>query len=369
VVDTRYGHIESNASVVVKDGLIVAVSKIAVIATGSHVRVVNAGGKYLSPGLWDMNAHLSRGAVGDLGRQSVYTFYVANGVTGLRNMDAASAERPQANTDWQPEIEGAVPAWASRLEYTSEYQPLHKRRTIENLDEVFIACSVESAAGQDKMGAAVDQHGELSSSKIRETCRAEKADDLFVRIADHATWIVPSLVSRVVPDSNDNVLTIAPASLRQKSSLANEATSRQPGELDRDLDLVREMRRTGVQFLAGTNGPSVGSFPGTSLHRELELLVACGFTPFQALQAATFNPALYMAKLDKYGVIERGHIADMVLLDENPLEDIRNTNKVAAVILRGVYVSRTELNGRLTRAQDELKQADAANTAASRAAQ
>jgi imidazolonepropionase-like amidohydrolase len=104
------------------------------------------------------------------------------------------------------------------------------------------------------------------------------------------------------------------------------------------------MRRAGVQFLAGTNGPSTNSFPGFSLHQELELLVKGGFTPLQALQTATFNPALYMAKLDKYGVVERGRIANMVLLDDNPLSDIRNTQKISGVVLRGTYLSRGELD-------------------------
>ena len=95
--------------------------------------------------------------------------------------------------------------------------------------------------------------------------------------------------------------------------------------------------------------------PGTLLHEQLESLVKDGLSPFRALQSATFNAALYMAKLDKYGVIERGHIADMILLEENPLEDIRNMRKIIAVILRGWYYSRPQLDGLLAKAQRQLK--------------
>ena len=91
------------------------------------------------------------------------------------------------------------------------------------------------------------------------------------------------------------------------------------------------------------------------LHEQLESLVKDGLSPFRALQSATFNAALYMAKLDKYGVIERGHIADMILLEENPLEDIRNMRKIVAVVLRGTYYSRPQLDGLRAKAQRQPK--------------
>ena len=96
--------------------------------------------------------------------------------------------------------------------------------------------------------------------------------------------------------------------------------------------------------MAGSDGPDPYVFPGFSLHDELEWLVQSGFTPLQALQAATFNPALFLAKLDKYGVAERGHIADLVLLDANPLQDIHNTRKIFGVVLGGKYYSRDALD-------------------------
>jgi len=98
--------------------------------------------------------------------------------------------------------------------------------------------------------------------------------------------------------------------------------------------------RTSTGFRAG--------HPELSLNEGLELLVKTGTTPLHALQTVTFNAALYMAKLDKFGVIELGHIADLVLLDENPLEDIRNTRKIAGVVLRGTYFSRFDLDGLLS---------------------
>jgi imidazolonepropionase-like amidohydrolase len=78
---------------------------------------------------------------------------------------------------------------------------------------------------------------------------------------------------------------------------------------------------------------------GLTLHEELALLVEAGLTPMEALQTATRNPAEYLNKLDSLGTIEKGKLADLVLLDANPLEDIRNTRKIRAVIIGGKLVA------------------------------
>jgi alpha-D-ribose 1-methylphosphonate 5-triphosphate diphosphatase PhnM len=110
-----------------------------------------------------------------------------------------------------------------------------------------------------------------------------------------------------------------------------------------------------VEFeaIGGLEEADFDSLPGAWLHREMQELASTGSSPLQALQAVTYNAALYMGKLDQYGVIERGRIADMVLLDENPLADIRNTEKIAAVVLRGSYVSHAELDAAKQRANIE----------------
>jgi imidazolonepropionase-like amidohydrolase len=105
------------------------------------------------------------------------------------------------------------------------------------------------------------------------------------------------------------------------------------------------MHRAGIPFLAGTDTPpGVYIFPGFSLHEELQRFVAAGFTPMEALQTATLNPAKFLGMEDRVGTIEKGKAADLLLLDANPLEDIRNTQKIEAVILNGRYLSRAELD-------------------------
>jgi imidazolonepropionase-like amidohydrolase len=113
----------------------------------------------------------------------------------------------------------------------------------------------------------------------------------------------------------------------------------------KELDVVNEMHRAGVPFLAGTDTPpGVYVFPGFSLHEELQRFVAAGLTPMEALQTATLNPAKFLGMDDRLGTVETGKLADLVLLDANPLDDIRNTQKIAAVIVNGRYLSRSELD-------------------------
>jgi len=111
-----------------------------------------------------------------------------------------------------------------------------------------------------------------------------------------------------------------------------------------ELKMVGEMKKAGVPILAGTDtAAGVRVYPGFSLHEELELLVQAGLAPMEALQAATINAGKYLDLADT-GTIEKGKRADLVLLDANPLADIKNTRKIQSVVLAGRYFSRADLD-------------------------
>ena len=104
------------------------------------------------------------------------------------------------------------------------------------------------------------------------------------------------------------------------------------------------MRLAGVNILAGSDaGANEYSLPGFSLHDELAELVAAGLTLMEALQSASLNAATYLGMTDAFGTVEPGKLADCVLLEANPLDDINNTRKVAAVILDGELIEKPEL--------------------------
>jgi imidazolonepropionase-like amidohydrolase len=112
-----------------------------------------------------------------------------------------------------------------------------------------------------------------------------------------------------------------------------------------ELDMTLAMFRAGVPFMAGTDtAAGVHVFPGFSLHEELALFVRAGLTPMQALQTATLNPAKFMNRLADMGTVEQGKLADLVLLDANPIDDIDNTRKIRAVVLAGRYLDRAALD-------------------------
>ena len=101
------------------------------------------------------------------------------------------------------------------------------------------------------------------------------------------------------------------------------------------LELTGKMNERGVPIGAGTDTPIGYALPGYSLHTELEFLVEAGLSPVEALYAATIRPAEFFSLQDKMGTIEPNKVADMVLLDANPIEDIRNTRQINLVISKG----------------------------------
>ena len=115
-------------------------------------------------------------------------------------------------------------------------------------------------------------------------------------------------------------------------------------------EVVGQMIRSGVTLMTGTDLAAT-RVPGFPLHDELALLVEAGATPVQALAAATWTPAKVVGKSDELGTIEIGKLADLVLLDANPIEDIRNTRKIFAVVLDGKFLDRRDLDALLEEAE------------------
>lgn len=107
--------------------------------------------------------------------------------------------------------------------------------------------------------------------------------------------------------------------------------------------LIKKMHRAGVKLLAGTDTPAL-MLPGFGLHNELEVLVQAGLSPLAALQTATINPAQFFNVQSEQGSIDVGKVADLVLLNADPLADINNTHNIHAVIVRGRVFDRTALD-------------------------
>jgi len=112
-------------------------------------------------------------------------------------------------------------------------------------------------------------------------------------------------------------------------------------------NIVSMLHRAGVPIMAGTDAPMPGVYPGYSLHEELQLLVASGLAPIEALRTATLEPARFLHIQDRSGSVAVGKQADLVLLDADPTKDIGNTQRIRAVVLAGRLLERSDLDALL----------------------
>jgi imidazolonepropionase-like amidohydrolase len=257
---------------------------------------------------------------------------------------------------------GHVPASISATEASDAGQ-----KTIEHLFRVLPACSTDEARLNQELAEATSRkgisdfvhaeiHSQIASLDSYETTRAAA---LFARFVMNQTWHVPTLIGwATLTEANDKLLTddsrlkYIPADRKRAWSTQRPGLLRSLGQefeanrarlFKRQLEIVGAMHRAGVRILPGTDSAGLYLYPGFSLHDELVLLVKAGLTPMQALQSATIDPAKYLGLSESHGTLEKGKIANMVLLEANPLADISNTQKIAAVVLRGKLMSRSDI--------------------------
>ena len=131
--------------------------------------------------------------------------------------------------------------------------------------------------------------------------------------------------------------------------------ARRHARFEQAARLLPLLQRAGVTILAGTDAGFLNSFnyPGIGLHDELEVLVKYGLTPQQALAASVVNGPAFLGASEGFGALAPGKTADVVLLDQNPLDDIRATRAIHAVVLKGRYLDRAALDGLLKDAQTQ----------------
>src|SRR5271163_1495763 len=244
------------------------------------------------------------------------------------------------------------------------------QRSIEHLTCELRACSSDEPRllreeffnPHKKQSSAQSHAREVAwQRELLHTYSDNKAAALIEKFIRNQTWQVPTLIllkkdAFPTPDSDpshDERRKYIPrhflegwekgTKARDKGTTSAEFALRK-ALLSKSFQFVGIMQAAGVRIMAGTDSAAPYVFPGSSLHDELALLVQAGLTPMQALQSATKNPAEFLGKLETQGTIEPGKFADLVLLDANPLEDIHNTQKIRAVLVRGKLLDRNALD-------------------------
>jgi imidazolonepropionase-like amidohydrolase len=420
VIDVARGLALPNMTVVIEGDHIAQVETSGTTSLPAGARVVDAAGKFLIPGLWDMHVHTIFGDWFPGGREIALPLFVANGVTGVRDMGGDLDVLLQ----WRKEIEeetilgprlvlsgemldGPEPRFPSSIAVSS---PDDGRRAVGDLERRgadFI--KLQSLIPRETVFAIADEAGRLGipfAGHVPDAIRAAEASNagqksfehligifegsspledefleggkgpgrflksfdaaraakLIALLAKNETWQCPTLVwergGSLIEERDlihDPLAKYAPASWKTgtwqkfRDQIVHEfnvddlATRRR--FVEKEQELVSEMHHAGVPFLAGTDtAAGVYVFPGFSLHEELELFVKAGFTPTEALQTATTSPARFLGMETRLGSVERGKLADLVLLDRNPLDDIRNTRAIFAVLANGRFFSRDDLD-------------------------
>ena len=445
VIDATGSPAKSDMSVVIRNHRITALGTTNA-ALPADAEVVDATGKFLIPGLWDMHVHTGRGDI-------FLPLYIANGVTGVRDM-GGDLEDPSGESSslsaryiqlslWRAAIEeGSLLGprfviagflidgfkWPGNIAATNAEEGrqavdvLKKtgvdfvkiksflsrdaflaiaaearrqnmvlaghvpdavrvaeasdagQKSIEHLTGIAVGCSAIERQLMDEKAQAFAVRDRARYGRIEpragETFDAAVADALFRRFVRNGTWQVPTLIElrrNALGDvsaeagqaaaKDDPRWAYLPVSLRDWWSKSRSGTVPDGGKelFNGQLSLTQRMHKSGVLFLAGTDTPNPHILPGFALHDELKLLVSAGFSPMEALQAATLNPARYLGREKDLGTIETGKLADLVLLDANPLDDISNTRKIRAVIVDGRYLSLETLNAMLAGVQAAAK--------------
>lgn len=432
VIDATGAPMQSDMTVIVEGQHITEVAKSGQVRIPNQANVVDSSGKYLIPGFWDMHVHTVFGDWLPQNEKVTLPLFVANGVTGVRDMGGDLDVLKRWRTEIAagtllgprmiiagPMLDGPTPRFPSSAPVANAADG---RKVVDDLkaqgvdfikiqsliprDGYFAAAdearklgipfvghvpdavraSEASAAGQKSIehftgvfegcSTIEDQllKGPKSLGRNVSTYDAARAKALIALMAKNQTWQVPTLVWErgqwLVDDidlSHDPLTKYAPGAWKDRTwpmftrdimkDMDTDPLPVRKRFVQMELEMTLAMHRAGVPFMAGTDtAAGVQVFPGFSLHEEMALFVQAGLTPMDALQTATRNPAQFMGRLSDMGTVEKGKVADLVLLDANPLDDIHNSRKIRAVVLAGRYFSRGDLD-------EMLKQVEAAATA------
>lgn len=386
LIDGSDTTVRGNVTIVITGNRITAIQPAAApVPAGS--RVIDGTGKYVIPGLWDLHVHLGDAT----SSEPALAMLLAAGVTGVRDMGSPRFERLRA---WRDEIargervgprivapgpllQAGPPFDSNHVEIRDSVQARHVVDSLADLgvdfikvheiltraeyfaiadeahrrglpyaghlpvsnDSVLVGAGEAAVAGQRSL-----EHLAGIPYYIRDVSHAALYDSLrrsgvYVTPTLQPFWVLAHLGdSALWADSNLQLIAAFRrtqwADMRRQRSAASMAFMAKL--LGWRMAAVHDLQQAGVPLLAGTDvGVLPLLYPGKSLQDELVRLVDCGLTPAQALQTATLNPARLLGRERDLGTVAVGKLADLVVLDANPLADIANVRRVHWVVADG----------------------------------
>ena len=379
--------------IVVRDG------RFAAAPASTSARVIDLRGAYVIPGLAEIHAHVPQPNAGERYRDDVLFLWVANGVTRARGM-LGHAEHLQlreallahevlgpALTTSGPSFSGASVRAQKAAGY--DFLKIHPGLSQDAFAALVATAQAEGMAFAGHVTASVGLFASLDAGQqtidhldgfLEVLVPPEKLDNrppnwfasdlalhvdetripaLIAALKESGTAVIATetLMENVAGDlaqmqAREEVAYL-PANLRRNYARAVENLGARftpesaAAFLTLRKRLLREAFEAGVPVLLGADAPQIFNVPGFATHRELESTVAAGISPFDALTTATVAPARFFGQTAQWGSIAPGRDADLVVLREDPLQDISRTRSIDAVMVRGRYLDREELDAGL----------------------
>jgi len=375
--------VHPHQSVVVVDDRIVAIGPVGQVDLPANVIVIDAAGRYLMPGLVDAHIHLVS--------EHDLPLLLSYGVTTVRNMNG----RPY-HLLWRDEI-----ARGDRLgpqiftagpmlgELSPSLRPEPDADTVNTIAEQIVEqkslgydfIKIGDGLSASELAAVVDAAGELGldvvghvpdgmsvvgalSSGLRSIehldglagLTPEALSSLLPQIAASDVWFCPTLTiwqHFEPPDGEKSREQIALGDYTKSTDRASRCLADASGDgsyaltrpSDYKLALVSQLHKAGAPLLLGTDAPFLCATPGVSVHQELHNFVEAGLSPYEALRTVTNNPALFLGRLDEFGTVEVGKLADLLLVGRNPLEDVSAAQEIEGVMVKGEWLPTGQIEG------------------------
>jgi imidazolonepropionase-like amidohydrolase len=363
-------------------------------------RRIDGTGKFLLPGLAEMHGHNpSAGSPAEL-FEDVFFLFVANGVTTVRSMLGFAGQLTWREKVARGEIVGptlhlAGPSFSGQTVVSPQAAAERVRaQKAEGWDLLKIHPGIKLPVYEALAAAAKAERIEFSGHVPSEV-GVVRAIELGQRTIDHldgflehlgatdapldkdrlnqvvaftrerGAWVVPTMVlwETILGATPADALAELPElrymprsmveqwkrSYEARLAAANFDATRARRIAENRKVLLRALAEGGVRILFGTDAPQQFSVPGFSVHREFAAMRAAGLSPFTILQSATKNVGDYYQAQDKVGIIAEGHRADLLLINGNPLADLTHLARRSGVMIRGRWISETEIQQRLAR--------------------
>lgn len=400
-----------NQTVVVHDGRIAALGPADQVSVPAGAVRIEGRGKYLMPGLTEMHAHIPDGRVSPKMAQDVLTLFLANGVTTLRGVlgfPGQLALRDQANQGklFAPNMYLAGPGFSGG--YTSGVNVSSPEQAVRMVREqkaegwnllkilpglslpVYDAVAVTARESGIRfvghvpadvglihaldMGQETIEHMDgyleylhgtkapVSDAQLREVVRKTR---------EAGAWVVPTMVHRetVIGVLNLQAALKYPELQYMPPKLVKEWVDWYHKQFDKPefdhaaarqavanrMRLLKALQDGEGKILLGTDSTQRFNIPGFSIHREMKKMVAAGLTPYEVLKTGTQNAGIYFRNEDNFGTIAVGKRADLILVDDNPLDDVANVARRSGVMVRGTWFPESDLQARLERIADSYK--------------